>query len=79
MTLQKESLAARIVEFCRFCSQSGLSAGIKESMDALNAARAVGVSDQEILKAALRAVLCSSKDEWDQFDELFAAFWISAQ
>jgi uncharacterized protein with von Willebrand factor type A (vWA) domain len=23
----------------------------------------------------LRAVLCSSKEEWDQFDELFEAFW----
>lgn len=79
MTLQEESFAARIVDFCRFCRRSGLSAGIKESMDALNAARAVGVGDREILKAALRAVLCSSKDEWDQFDELFAAFWISAQ
>jgi uncharacterized protein with von Willebrand factor type A (vWA) domain len=79
MILQEESLAARIVEFCRFCRQRGLSAGIKETMDALNSARAVGVSDREILKAALRAVLCSSKDEWDQFEELFAAFWIPAQ
>jgi hypothetical protein len=35
----------------------------------------VGVNDREILKSALRAVLCSSKDEWDQFDELFEAFW----
>jgi len=79
MTLQEERIGGRIVEFCRFCRQSGLSAGIKESIDALNAARAVGVSEREILKAALRAVLCSSKDEWDQFDELFVAFWSSAQ
>jgi uncharacterized protein with von Willebrand factor type A (vWA) domain len=78
MSLQEESLASRIVEFCRFCRESGLSAGVKESVDALDATRAVGVSDREILKAALRAVLCSSKEEWDQFDELFDAFWNAA-
>lgn len=78
MSLPKESLASRIVEFCRFCRDSGLSAGIKESVDAVSAARAVGISDREILKSALRAVLCSNKDEWDQFDELFMSFWSSA-
>jgi uncharacterized protein with von Willebrand factor type A (vWA) domain len=75
MTLHEESLASRVVEFCRFCRENALSAGVKESVDALDAARTVGVSDREILKSALRAVLCSSKEEWDQFDELFEAFW----
>ncbi len=79
MTLQEESLASRIVEFCRFSRESGLSAGVKESLDALDAVRAVGVRDREILKSALRAVLCSSKDDWEQFDHLFAAYWGSAQ
>lgn len=78
MTLHAESIASRVVEFCRYCRDCGLSAGVKESVDALNAARAVGVNDREILKSALRAVLCSSKDEWDQFDELFEAFWNAA-
>src|SRR5689334_11443519 len=79
MTLHKESLASRVVEFCRFCRENALSAGVKESVDALDAARTVGVSDREILKSALRAVLCSSKEEWDQFDELFESFWNAAQ
>src|SRR5262249_19184517 len=79
MTLQEETLASHIVEFCRFCRASGLSAGVKESVDALDAARTVGVSDREILKSALRSVLCSTRDEWEQFDELFAAFWSSEQ
>src|SRR5215475_8284876 len=78
MTLEEESLASRIVEFCRFCRASGFSAGVKESVDALDAARVVGVRDREILKSALRAVLCSSKDDWEQFDELFEAYWGSA-
>jgi uncharacterized protein len=79
MTLQQETLASRIVEFCRFCRTNGLSAGVKESVDALDAVRAVGVRDREILKSAFRSVLCSSKDEWEQFDELFEAYWGSAQ
>jgi uncharacterized protein with von Willebrand factor type A (vWA) domain len=79
VTLQKESLASRIVEFCRVCRDNGLSAGIKESADALTSAHAVGVADREFLKSALRAILCSSKDEWDRFDELFTAFWSPAQ
>jgi len=78
MDLQEPSFATQIVEFCRYCRDNGLSAGITESGDALTAVRAVGVSDREILKSALRAILCSSKDEWDQFDELFAAFWSPA-
>jgi uncharacterized protein len=78
MMVPEESLASRVVEFCRFCRAGGLSAGVKESVDALEAARTVGVGDREILKAGLRAVLCSSKDEWDRFDELFAEFWNTA-
>ena len=59
MTLHEESLASRIVEFCRFCRESGLSAGVKESVDALDAARAVGVGDREIFegRVARRALL----------------------
>ena len=79
MRLHEESLASRIVEFCRYCRAGDLSAGVKESVDALDAARAVGVRDREILKSALRSVLCSSKDEWEQFDELFEAYWGAAQ
>src|SRR5262249_31248124 len=77
MTLQQETLASHIVEFCRFCRASGLSAGVKESVDALDAARAVGVNDRAILKSALRSVLCSNRDDWEQFDELFLTFWSS--
>jgi uncharacterized protein with von Willebrand factor type A (vWA) domain len=79
MTLHEESMASNIVAFCRFCRDSGFSAGVKETVNALAAASSVGVSNREVLKSALRAVLCSTKDEWDQFDELFAAFWSSTQ
>src|SRR2546423_939712 len=68
-----------IVEFCRFARANGLLAGVKESLGALEAVEVVGMTDRETLKTALRAVLCSSKADWDLFEELFEAFWTSAE
>jgi len=67
--------ARAIVAFCRFARHHGISCGVKETLESLQAARAVGLGDREGLKLALRAVLCSSKQDWDRFDELFEAFW----
>jgi uncharacterized protein with von Willebrand factor type A (vWA) domain len=64
-----------IVEFCRFVRGNGLSGGVKESLDCLKAAQAVGMDDRETLKLAFRAVLCASKDDWDLYDALFEEFW----
>jgi uncharacterized protein with von Willebrand factor type A (vWA) domain len=69
------SLESSIIEFCRFAREQGLSTGVKESLDALRAASAVGIADRENLKFALRAVLCSSKANWDLFDDIFEIFW----
>jgi uncharacterized protein with von Willebrand factor type A (vWA) domain len=65
----------KIVQFSRFVRDHGFTAGVTETMDSIAAARIVGVGDPTILKLALRAELCSSKDEWDRFDDLFDAFW----
>lgn len=64
-----------IVEFCRFARESGIATGIKESLEAVRAANAVGIEDRENFKFALRAVICSTKTDWDIFDEVFEAFW----
>lgn len=64
-----------ITGFCRFVRTEGLLAGIKETLDALEVARFIGIEDRELLKTGLRAVLCSSKEEWDRFDDLFWLFW----
>jgi uncharacterized protein with von Willebrand factor type A (vWA) domain len=64
-----------IVEFCRFARECGLPAGVKESLDALRAAEAVGIAEREKLKYALRAVICSSKADWDLFADVFETFW----
>ena len=67
-----------IIEFCRFARESGLPTGVKESLDALRAAGAVGIANREYFKDALRAVLCSSKADWELFEEVFVAFWESS-
>src|SRR6266849_4166870 len=74
-----EGVDQSIVEFCRFARAHGLPASVKESLSALEAAGVVGMADRETLKAALRSVLCSSKSDWDHFDELFEAFWKAEQ
>lgn len=64
-----------VVEFCRFTRESGIATGIKESLEAVRAANSVGIEDRENFKFALRAVICSTKADWDIFDEVFEAFW----
>ena len=67
--------AAAIVGFCRFARTRGLSGGVQTTLAALAAAASLGIARQEDLKCGLRAVLCSSKEEWEVFDGLFEAFW----
>jgi len=66
--------AGTIVEFCRFAREKGLSAGVQGTLGALESAAVLGVRGQD-LKFGLRSVLCSSKDDWDLFEECFQTFW----
>ena len=66
--------AGTIVEFCRFAREKGLSAGVQGTLGALESAAVLGVGGQD-LKFGLRSVLCSSKDDWDLFEECFQMFW----
>ena len=72
---QSEISAASIVEFCRFARDNGLSIGVQQTLNAVEAAKTTGVSDREELSFALRAVLTSSKEAWDRFNDLFEIFW----
>src|SRR5437879_983840 len=71
----ESNFAETVLEFCRFLRQEGIDSGVNDSVVALEAAAIVGVQDREVLRMALRAVLCSSKDDWDLFDDLFWIFW----
>jgi len=74
-TLEGLDLEQTIVEFCRFARASGIDSGVKESLEAVRATSAIGIENRQNLRFALRAVLCSTKADWDIFDEIFDAFW----
>jgi len=75
----ENGLARTVVEFCRFARENGLSSGTKETIDCLKVILTVGTAGLETFKFALRAVLCSSKEEWDLFDDLFDRFWVGLE
>jgi uncharacterized protein with von Willebrand factor type A (vWA) domain len=70
--------AASIIEFCQFARVHGLTVGVQQTLAALEAAKAIGSVDRQKFAIALRAALTSSKQEWDQFLQLFDAFWSSS-
>ena len=72
---QSERLAASIVEFCRFAGAHGLSSDLRRTLTALESAKVTGAEDRETFAFALQSALCSSKEEWDLFFQLFEEFW----
>jgi uncharacterized protein len=73
--LETRGVAATIVAFCRFARNEGLSTGVEETLGALQAAAVLGAAPSDELKFGLRAVLCSSKEDWDLFEQCFRTFW----
>ena len=74
-----DDAARTIVAFCRYARGQGLAGGVQVTLGVLRAALCLGVANPEILRSGLRAVMCSSKDEWDLFDEIFETFWDAAE
>ena len=74
----RDGSAKTLVEFCRFARAHGLGASTKQTLGCIEVVRTARITDLQTLKFALRAVLCSSKDEWDLFDDLFSQFWQGA-
>ena len=76
---QSERLAASIVEFSRFLRSNGLSADTSQTITALEAAKTIDIANQRIFSFALQSTLCSTKEEWELFPELFDRFWRESQ
>lgn len=60
--------------FCRYARTEGLSIGVTETLVSAEAVRTVPEPTLETFQSCLRAVLCSSKEEWELFDHLFSEF-----
>jgi len=76
---QHNRSAASVTEFCRFARENGLPNGVQQTLVALEVAKAIELSDQQVFALALRAVLASSKEEWDLFNQIFELFWSASQ
>ncbi len=71
--------AATITAFCRFAREHGMPNGLQQTLLALEVARTMEFSDQQTFAFALRAVLTSSKEEWDLFNQIFELFCNASQ
>ncbi|MBV8213728.1 MAG: VWA domain-containing protein [Verrucomicrobia bacterium] len=67
-------LERAVVRFCRSARANGLGSG-RTTLECLEALRIVQDAGVTAIEDALRAVLCSSKDDWDLFAKLFALIW----
>jgi len=69
-------LVTRVLEFIDLVRHNGFSIGVQEQLDALTVAKHCNIMDQMRLRWGLRSLLCSSNDEWQQFDKLYNGYWL---
>ena len=69
------SLTGAVTGFCRHARKQGLTAGIQETLDAVETARLGVFQNRNAFRRSLRALLCTNKEEYFQFNDLFAAYW----
>jgi uncharacterized protein len=70
-----QNLVASIVEFCRFLRANGFSGHLRQGLTALEASMHIDVADKQSFAFALQSALCSNKNEWESFPQLFRQFW----
>lgn len=75
MITRQTSLSKNIVRFCIFLREKGFNAGVDEEAAALRALQYIDFSSNEIFLLALKSILCRSKSQLDEFDNLFYQYW----
>lgn len=65
----------RVVEFIRGLRAAGVRVSLAESVDAMNAVEALGITDKDVFRASLRATLVKDSDDFAAFDELFPLYF----
>jgi len=64
-----------VLGFVEHSRNNGLNIGITEAMEALKVADDPALSDKSYFHDALKAILCTSKDDFSVFDSLFESYW----
>ena len=75
MITRQTSLSKNIVRFCRFLRQKGFIVGVEEEAATLQALQYIDYSSNKIFLLALKTILCRSKTQLDEFDNLFHEYW----
>lgn len=68
-------ITERVLGFIRFLRANGFCIGVQEELDGLLVARHCNVLEQQRLRWGLRSLLCSSSEQWHEFDELYDVYW----
>jgi uncharacterized protein with von Willebrand factor type A (vWA) domain len=67
----------RLAGFARTLRDNGFKVGLAETGDALAILSAPVAARPTQLKPALRALFCATHSDWERFDEIFDAYWLS--
>ncbi len=78
MILRTTSLSENIVRFCRFLRQKGFTVGVEEDAITLQALQFIQYTNASIFRQALKATLCKSKTQAEEFDVLYNDYWKEA-
>ena len=65
----------RVVEFIRGLRAAGVRVSLAESVDALHAVEALGVTNKEVFRSSLRTTLVKEHDDFTAFEELFPLYF----
>lgn len=69
------SLSKNIVQFCRYLRHKGFVLGVTDEATALEALQFIDYGDRNVFRLALKSVLCRSKNQLKEFDQLFNDYW----
>ena len=72
---QTDRFAASIVEFSNFLRTREVSAHPGQTITALEAVKTIDPANRQSFASALQSALCSTREEWERFPELFLEFW----
>jgi hypothetical protein len=75
MITRQTSLSGNIVQFCRFLRHRGFGLSVEEEATALSAMQFIDYSERIVFSLALKSVLCRSRNELNEFDNLFNEYW----
>jgi uncharacterized protein len=71
----RSTLVARMADFMAHLRDNGLAGGVTDASTALTALGHVHATQVDEVRAALKAVLATTADDFARFDDLFVAFW----